>query len=85
MFNFSSIFFVMLTSAGQLTSTVLQIFPALSQATIPGLLCFNFVAVLMERFRSHSVSQSVSRSVSQAASQPASQPVSQQASKQASK
>ena len=81
MFNFSSIFFVMLTSAGQLTSTILQIFPALSQATIPGLLCFNFVAVLMERFRSHSVSQSVGQSVSQAASQPASQPASKQTSK----
>ena len=48
--------FRMLTSAGQLISMILQIFSALSQATISGLLCYNFVAVLMARFHQNSQS-----------------------------
>ena len=46
----------MLSSAGQLISMILQIFPALSQETISDLLYFNFVVILMERFHQNSQS-----------------------------
>ena len=53
---FSAIFFEILISAGQLNSMMIHIFSVLFQITRSGLLCFNFVAVVIGVSHQYSLS-----------------------------